>query len=652
MAWWMKNNLRMIQNNIRDIDANMDIDKHIEWLKSFDVNVLQIGCGGITAFHPSKLECQWKSPYMEGDFFNEVVTKCHENDIKVIARFDFSKTHERFYESHPEWYSRKSDGSPIRYHDTVATCVNGEYQRKWSLEIIREVLEKYPVDGIFFNMFGYITFDYSGNDVGICQCKGCQSRFYEMYGEQLPEKEDDSNPVFRKYEEFKVITLNEILTSIHELARSVSPEIAVSTYTAHGVDIVRNESNSALDRLLPFWIYNSTDNVGVIEGSYENKISSNCAINAVDLPYRFMGVSKYLNEIRLYGNLAAGSGLDWCIIGNFDDYPDYENFLSVREVFKYHKRYERYYGHFRHNEKVMVICDAARHVINKEYRGLFRMLKEEHIPFRIVEVAALESIMDEFDRYDLIFLPAVRTLSAPVKAALVRTTARVVGSGLALEGDEAYVSELFGVRLKELITDVRGTYLLTEPKFVFSDFKDKQWVFLDKQYREIERLGKTRGLLPKVEKAMFGPPERCFGHQVTGASMMAFSENGNIYIPWMIAENYYQYGYDEFKRLLLDVTGAAESRPFITDAGPMVEMFFSQIDDSLYLLQLINMTGFNGMTFFEPSEIPETSVVFNDIKPAFVKVMTKTGLQDTFYENGMKISMEKGEVYKAFLVQL
>ena len=54
----------MIQNNIRDIDANMDIDKHIEWLKSFDVNVLQIGCGGITAFHPSKLECQWKSPYM------------------------------------------------------------------------------------------------------------------------------------------------------------------------------------------------------------------------------------------------------------------------------------------------------------------------------------------------------------------------------------------------------------------------------------------------------------------------------------------------------------------------------------------------------------------------------------------------------------
>lgn len=31
MAWWLKNNIRMIQNNIRDIDVRMDIDKQIEW---------------------------------------------------------------------------------------------------------------------------------------------------------------------------------------------------------------------------------------------------------------------------------------------------------------------------------------------------------------------------------------------------------------------------------------------------------------------------------------------------------------------------------------------------------------------------------------------------------------------------------------------
>ena len=60
MAWWLKNNIRMIQNNIRDIDVRMDIDKQIEWLKSFGANTLQIGCGGITAFHPTKLDFQWR----------------------------------------------------------------------------------------------------------------------------------------------------------------------------------------------------------------------------------------------------------------------------------------------------------------------------------------------------------------------------------------------------------------------------------------------------------------------------------------------------------------------------------------------------------------------------------------------------------------
>ena len=48
----------------------------------------------------------------------------------------------------------------------------------------------------------------------------------------------------------------------------------------------------------------------------------NCAINAVDIFYRFQGVSPELTKIRLYENMAAGSQLDFCIIGDFADYPE------------------------------------------------------------------------------------------------------------------------------------------------------------------------------------------------------------------------------------------------------------------------------------------------------------------------------------------
>ena len=657
MAWWLKNNIRMVQNNIRDIDARIDIDKHIQWLKDLGANTLQIGCGGITAFHPTELDCQWESPYMKGDFFGEMLEKCHANGIRVIARFDFSKTHESFYEAHPDWYFRSADGSPVRYHDTVATCVNGAYQRERSLDILREVLTKYPVDGIFFNMFGYITFDYSGNYVGICQCGNCRRRFKEMYGEELPVKEDIDDLVFRKYMEFKKITVDEMLTKIHNLARELNPECAVSTYADTGVDIVRNESNSAVDRPLPFWIYNSSDNVGEIEGSYEDKISSNCCINAVDLPYRFMGVSDSLNQIRLYGDLAAGGSLDWCIIGNFEDYHDYENFESVKKIFHFHKQYESYFGHFNPKTRILVVKEGSRKELCAEYRGIYHMLKEAHLLFTVVKLNALESHIKEFDEYDFILLPDVHQVSEPVLDALKRTRASVIATGLALEEQADALQALFGISLKEKVTDVRGTYLKTNPADVFSDFaeKKKYWVFLDGPYCGMELGEETRGLLPKVEKARFGPPERCYGHEETDEPMMAEFRNKNLYVPWNIGTLYYKLGYDEFKRLLLDAMSSIRTLPrlFETNAPEMVEIFFAECEPSVYLLQMINMTGWNGMTFFEPWALDGMEVRFTGISPVSAEVMTEEGLKPVPLENGcLKCPMKKGQLYQALKIQV
>lgn len=656
MAWWLKNNIRMIQNNIRDIDAQMDIDKHIEWLQSFGVNTLQIGCGGITAFHPSKLDCQWINPYMKGDFFGEMLEKCHEKGIRVIARFDFSKTHESFYKQHPDWYFKSADGKPVRYHDTVATCVNGTYQRERSLDILREVLEKYPVDGIFFNMFGYITFDYSGNYVGICQCENCKRKFREMYGEELPQKEDLEDPVFIKYIDFKKKTVDEMLNKIHDLARSINPECAVSTYAETGVDIVRNESNSAVDRPLPFWIYQSSDNVGEIEGSYNDKISSNCCINAVDLPYRFMGVSDQLNQIRLYGDLANGAGLDWCIIGNFDDYPDYENFDSVRKIFAHHKNYEEYYGHFNPKTKVMLVKEGTRRELCAEYRGIFRMLKEEHIPFTIVKSEVLETKVSEFDDYDFIILPDVQMLSERVIKALKQTTAVVVGCGMSMEETEDCLKDLFGIKVLGKETDVRGTYLKTEPADVFADFaeKEKQWVFLDGPFRNMELLAGTKGILPRINKAMFGPPERCFGHETSDDFMMAVYADKNIYIPWNIGMLYYKLGYDEFKKLMLDVMKSVRELPYAFESNipAMVETFFAECAPDTYMLQLINMTGYNGMTFFKPFDLENLWIRFKNLKPRSVEKMAENGLVPVAYKDGMSCSLCEGSLYQSYLIRV
>ena len=125
MKWWMEHKFRMIQNNLRDIDGSMDVDLEIAMLKKFHANVVQVGCGGISAFSDTGLDCQRKTPFLKGDKFGELVEKCHANQIRVIARFDVSKVHESFEASHPEWLQRTETGEAAHYNDTVLTCGNG-----------------------------------------------------------------------------------------------------------------------------------------------------------------------------------------------------------------------------------------------------------------------------------------------------------------------------------------------------------------------------------------------------------------------------------------------------------------------------------------------------------------------------------------------
>lgn len=650
MAWWLGNRMRMIQNNLRDIDAQMDIDYEVQKLKEFGANVLQAGCGGITSFFPSELDCQRPNPYLKGDFFGELTQKCHENDIRVIARFDFSKTHECFYEAHKdEWYVKSIHGGPIRYHDTVATCVNGKYQQECSHEILKEALGRYPLDGVFFNMFGYIDRDYSGNYTGICQCDSCRKRFKDAYGHELPVKEEPGAPLYQMYKKFQMEIIEELLGKIRETVKSFGPDIAVSAYHHHGVDIIRNESNSAVDRPYPFWVYQSSLNVSEVEGSFEDKVSSNCFINAVDIPYRFMGVSKSLGQIRLYENIASGSGLDWCIIGSFEDYPDRENFEAVKKIFHFHRKYESYFGNFSSQAKILLVNPSPfyQRSISPEFLGFFKMLKEEHRLFRVVEQAALDQAADQLDRYDVVIIPGIpKTESGKFERALETAEARIVATGLSFEQQPEILKSLFGVELGEILRPVRGAYMKTEPKRVFKNFADRDWVYLDREFRCIKTEPENENILPLVNPARYGPPERCFGHTVSGEYCVFIKDGRAVYFPWQPGQLYYFHGYEDFKYLLLNTIDhvAQNNNPFITNAPKNVEVFCDWCAENTYLVQFINLSGFNGTTFFEPNPIHNIEISFPGLKPKEVFELRSDDIQAMPVQNSIHI--EKLREYK------
>jgi hypothetical protein len=52
-SWWLQKPMRMIQTNLREIDAALDVDIYIEWLKDFSADVVLVNVGGIVANYPT-----------------------------------------------------------------------------------------------------------------------------------------------------------------------------------------------------------------------------------------------------------------------------------------------------------------------------------------------------------------------------------------------------------------------------------------------------------------------------------------------------------------------------------------------------------------------------------------------------------------------
>ena len=189
-GWWMTEPIRWVQTNLRETDTALDPGRLVAQLVDFKANCLLIGMGGIVAHYPTKVEHHVVSPHLPRgrDMFGEVLELAHRNGIRVIGRFDFSKAERPVFDAHPEWFFRTGAGEPVVYNGLYSTCIAGGYYAEKAMEILAEALTNYDVDGLFFNMFGNPTTDYSGADVGSCHCDACRRMYRERTGRELPDR--------------------------------------------------------------------------------------------------------------------------------------------------------------------------------------------------------------------------------------------------------------------------------------------------------------------------------------------------------------------------------------------------------------------------------------------------------------------------------
>ena len=93
---------------------------------------------------------------------------------------------------------------------------------------------------------------------------------------------------------------------LHKLVKGKNKNIAICTYSEKFVDIIRHESQT---NSLPYWPYNASDNVNNTATSYPDHIVSNASIQQISFQSRYNAIEPEEIAIRLYENIANGSGL-------------------------------------------------------------------------------------------------------------------------------------------------------------------------------------------------------------------------------------------------------------------------------------------------------------------------------------------------------
>jgi hypothetical protein len=587
--WWMTEPIRFLQTNLSETDSTVEPGALVAAVADVGANTFLMNMGGIVAQYPTRVPFHYPSAFLPKgrDLFGDVLREAHARRMRVVGRFDLSKTQKPVFDAHPEWFFKRANGEPAIYSGLYSTCINGDYYRRHALTILEEALDRYEVDGLFFNMFGNPATDYSGAPMGPCQCGACQARYRRRFGRDVPSAADAD------YRAFMADSSREVAAAIAELIHRKRPRAAFLTYIKDHTDGIMSESNTAVGRPLPLWPYSASDNVGRSRGSEPGKAAINLAMTFIDYPWRYAHVAQAETQLRLYQNMAHG-GPPAVVVSGPIPQQDRHGLLAAKLVFEWHARHEDLYVGQANAARVLLLAtgDAA------SYRGFFRLLTEQHIPFVVSEnTRPLETP----GRFDLVIAPENppreldRYVAEGGRVLVAGTTAPTLPIG-----------RVAGRRTTQ-------GYWRIQDRTALPSLKNTDLLFIDGEYLEIAPL--DRPILTLIPTAMFGPPEKVWSDKVEttvpGLVSAGHGKGRFTYVPWDVGSLYYRHSSESHAALMADLVDGLlpRGRQLTTNAHPLVEMtLMEQPARSRTLIHLVNGTGHQDTAYFPPIELRDIRI--------------------------------------------
>lgn len=618
--WWDHYPWRNIQTNLRERDMeDMDAKAYVARLKELGATVTLLNAAGIVANYDTKLDFQPKNPYLRGNTLEEMVEECHRAGIRVFCRTDFSRIRRDIYEKHPNWAFRTAEGKIVDWEGYVSTCLNGDYQRIYMHEVLREVLTKIPFDGIFFNMGGFMVTDYDVKYYGACHCENCRRMYRERFGEEMPEQMKPGDPSMLRYMAFKDQCEREHRERVVKTIREISPQIAI-----HGVDYIRSESGS--DAVRPPWPYSASSNARRGSGPARMRLADNNAVDFMGFRYRHTSVSPELMELRQWQNLANSGNVSVFIMGDISTHPDRTWYAPTKKVFDFHREHEELYTRMVSDAKVAL---AVSHGVetNKETQGWVRALTQSHIPFDEIYTDEMDH-PDRLEGKEVLILGDVAVLSdgeAEIIDRFAEKGGTVLVTGKAGMMREDYTPRR-GFALRCLGVTVTGKPQSLKSS-LFEIGKDEEEIFPRSALAHYIAPGDTlmtvrpkegaKGWLSMIGEHPYGPPEICYiddsdRTDAPGVIEMAYGKGKSVYIPFAVGNFYAKEGHKNSLSLMQDVLfGICGIEEIAPDLSPMVELVLCRTEKEK-IIQLINESGCMEKHYMAPLPVYDLSVRIPD----------------------------------------
>lgn len=189
----INDSLSVIQFNLQIQDTGkMDPVRMAESVLRRKANAVVLNTGGIYAWYRSEIPFHHINEYLpqNRELLEEIIQACHDRNIAVIGRFDFSKADDTTYLQHPEWFVQTPDGEAVTYGSRrmgswsllMSACLNSGYRNEaFAVPVLQEAIRKLPLDGIFLN----------APHMEPCWCERCRRKYRMQYHKELPREQSE-----------------------------------------------------------------------------------------------------------------------------------------------------------------------------------------------------------------------------------------------------------------------------------------------------------------------------------------------------------------------------------------------------------------------------------------------------------------------------